>query len=795
MKRNVLKRLLAFFLFLTVSNSFSQVTIFTEGFEESDGFTIEGALSTASVGNNGWRSTAIAVTNANNWSGFSTGSYPITNRSLMVSAAETSANQYPGQYFGNVQTNKTAYVTINSTGYETLVLDFDWRCNGEVWNGAAYDKVVYRIGTSGAWTEINTGGYSNGIYVLTSNVAHSTINLPVALNNTTFQLGFKWVNDSEGGSSPTFVVDNITIKATPLSTDRTLTVSEAYTGASHANGNHTFTDGNLVTATSGTRSGYTIVGWTGTGSVPATGTGGTASFTITENSSITWIWEQIGTPNNIVFHNYGGADQLAFNNSRINFNPPVFRMSHSAYDATDYEVEISTSPTFTGTYPLNTEANFTFTNGFTPTNGTTYYVRARVRGAANVWSSWTTETYSFTYDTNYPIPNWFQTTQTQFQTDELSGVVANGSHDVVINAGSGNVITNGSFEDELTGWSTFQNWHTYIAEQDNYWSSSGNNSLLMWNTEPGEFGYSIEDHVGVSQIVDLTNVSNLEMEANYESASGNVQLRVYIAETTNPTGANGQLVYTWTPPTGNNSTNINIDLTPYSFIGNKALKLIYYVYNGGYSTNFRYLNIDNVRTTSLPQGTIISTPIHLASVQGASVYQGLEWNQTLNGGEITFKIQSSVNGVSGWTDVPGYSTISATGSGMQYHDLSAMTAHNHIRLFGTLNGANATLHDWAILFDEDTPLPVELTHFSTSCETGETSIRWTTASETNSAYFIVEKSRDGKTWSAVKQVSAAGNSSTTQMYSVEDVEKNQGVAYYRLVQVDFDGKKRGFWTN
>src|SRR5690606_9414928 len=195
------------------------------------------------------------------------------------------------------------YVTINSTGYETLVLDFDWRCNGEVWNGSAYDygKVVYRIGTSGAWTEINTGGYSNGIYVLTSDVTHSTINLPAALNNTTFQLGFKWVNDSSGGSSPTFVIDNITIKATPLSTDRTLIVSNADTGASHANGNHTIANNTLVTATSGTRAGYNIVGWEGTGNVPATGTGGSATFTITQNSTINWLWEQTGTPKDIVF--------------------------------------------------------------------------------------------------------------------------------------------------------------------------------------------------------------------------------------------------------------------------------------------------------------------------------------------------------------------------------------------------------------------------------------------------------------------------------------------------------------
>src|SRR5690606_31912695 len=156
------------------------------------------------------------------------------------------------------------YVTINSTGYETLVLDFDWRCNGEVWNGSAYDygKVVYRIGTSGAWTEINTGGYSNGIYVLTSDVTHSTINLPAALNNTTFQLGFKWVNNNSGGSSPTFVIDNITIKATPLSTDRTLEVVGAGVGASHADGSYTYDNDTPLVLTSGTRAGYEFMGWT-----------------------------------------------------------------------------------------------------------------------------------------------------------------------------------------------------------------------------------------------------------------------------------------------------------------------------------------------------------------------------------------------------------------------------------------------------------------------------------------------------------------------------------------------------
>lgn len=72
--------------------------------------------------------------------------------------------------------------------------------------------------------------------------------------------------------------------------NRTLTVSNAYTGASYANGANTIADNASVTATSGTRTGYTVTGWTGTGSVPATGATGSTTFTITQNSTISWNW-------------------------------------------------------------------------------------------------------------------------------------------------------------------------------------------------------------------------------------------------------------------------------------------------------------------------------------------------------------------------------------------------------------------------------------------------------------------------------------------------------------------------
>ncbi len=93
-------------------------------------------------------------------------------------------------------------------------------------------------------------------------------------------------------------------------------------------------------------------------------------------------------------------------------------------------------------------------------------------------------------------------------------------------------------------------------------------------------------------------------------------------------------------------------------------------------------------------------------------------------------------------------------------------------------------------FRTQSTLPVELTAFNANCTENATIINWQTASEHNSAYFDIEKSRDGATWNVIKTVSAAGNSTSTIDYSIIDSEKAMEVVYYRLNQVDIDGASK-----
>ncbi len=90
----------------------------------------------------------------------------------------------------------------------------------------------------------------------------------------------------------------------------------------------------------------------------------------------------------------------------------------------------------------------------------------------------------------------------------------------------------------------------------------------------------------------------------------------------------------------------------------------------------------------------------------------------------------------------------------------------------------------------DNVLPVELTSFAVNCENDYSIVSWQTASEHNSASFILERSADGKEWEAITELEAAGNSNSTIDYQYEDLTSYRFVGYYRLIQVDLDGKQK-----
>ncbi|GGM90796.1 hypothetical protein GCM10010967_24850 [Dyadobacter beijingensis] len=85
-------------------------------------------------------------------------------------------------------------------------------------------------------------------------------------------------------------------------------------------------------------------------------------------------------------------------------------------------------------------------------------------------------------------------------------------------------------------------------------------------------------------------------------------------------------------------------------------------------------------------------------------------------------------------------------------------------------------------------LPVTLVRFEGKHTTEGNVLQWTTSSETNNDYFAVEESVNGKNFVESGRVKGAGTMSSTNDYSFTDVDFSKGITYYRLKQVDFDGK-------
>lgn len=87
------------------------------------------------------------------------------------------------------------------------------------------------------------------------------------------------------------------------------------------------------------------------------------------------------------------------------------------------------------------------------------------------------------------------------------------------------------------------------------------------------------------------------------------------------------------------------------------------------------------------------------------------------------------------------------------------------------------------------PLPVELVAFAGQAKATGVDLRWQTASEHNSAYFVVERSATGQgNFQPLGQLAGAGTSAQTLRYTFTDPAPT-AVNYYRLRQVDRDGQQ------
>lgn len=131
----------------------------------------------------------------------------------------------------------------------------------------------------------------------------------------------------------------------------------------------------------------------------------------------------------------------------------------------------------------------------------------------------------------------------------------------------------------------------------------------------------------------------------------------------------------------------------------------------------------------------------------------------------------------------GSAVYSGTTSGTSNDILLELTTASNFTVAGdpgTFSGS-FTLTDCTVF-------PIILTAFTAKKQSTAALLSFATALEQNNDYFSIERSADGLRFSEIGRVQGAGNSLQTREYSYTDNTPLRGINYYRLKQVDYDGK-------
>jgi len=84
-------------------------------------------------------------------------------------------------------------------------------------------------------------------------------------------------------------------------------------------------------------------------------------------------------------------------------------------------------------------------------------------------------------------------------------------------------------------------------------------------------------------------------------------------------------------------------------------------------------------------------------------------------------------------------------------------------------------------------LPAKWAEFTATAQGSSVLLKWATLSEFNTAYFMVERSNDGRQFVALGRVEAAGEATDKKFYQYTDANAVAGVNHYRIRLIDRDG--------
>ncbi|MEO6406069.1 MAG: T9SS type A sorting domain-containing protein, partial [Ferruginibacter sp.] len=368
------------------------------------------------------------------------------------------------------------------------------------------------------------------------------------------------------------------------------------------------------------------------------------------------------------------------------------------------------------------------------------------------------------------------------------GVISGGGHVVVY----GNNLTDlWGWESGSGGWGATNNYDVYVPKSV-YTGSTGLFKTINDNIAKNAFATLA--HPGFT---DYNNLANVSYDPTADNAIAGTAVESGPASSTNTTYSNpgSSMSYLWY----------------YQTLLSKGYHLGPTIDHDNHKTTFGHTTYSRtaIVATTLTQSAIVSSMRNLqfyatqdcdskvdftinTKAMGSTVLDRYAPNIFVILSDATTSTSSAIIKV--MFGVPGSGTMavkvdSIIGNTLNFTDESLADLATGYYYIDITNGSSriVTSPIWYTRND-NAALPVRLSVFTVQKVGNVAKINWATEQETNSSHFIVERSLDGRTWNPIARVNSAGNSSHRVDYITTDNAPIRGINYYRLKQVDIDGR-------
>lgn len=305
----------------------------------------------------------------------------------------------------------------------------------------------------------------------------------------------------------------------------------------------------------------------------------------------------------------------------------------------------------------------------------------------------------------------------------------------------------------------------------------------MYGPDPG-----IDDNSGPAQAQVKDASDGLTYNQVIVNAPENIfRYTIHNLQVTLPGACAAQISFTgdaWSSNGNSASSSVQCTMEGYSFIVNDpTITSSYFCHNGGFPNQYQ---VDIATTTPLELQFVYD----VYGDNGDGFFdQALD--QLLLSDAGPFTITSGSPYSSGLVNVPApYGTLDP------FRQRSLWVRVEQMKLINNNSNPPVITNISNLLLDEVVnpgcvPLPVTLSSFSIRENNCMAVLNWTTASEHDSKAFVVQKSNDGRSWSDVGSVAAAGYSSTPRSYAFTDPAPGSQACQYRLKQA-FIGEETSY---